>query len=84
MMTPYQKQWALNNKDKINNNQKKWRENNQEYYREYMREYMKTYRKQNDNPIKLKNRIKRGSIKLDKSKPQSFTLINKKVILTFS
>jgi len=49
-----------------------------------MREYMKTYRKQNDNPIKLKNRIKRGSIKLDKSKPQSFTLINKKVILTFS
>jgi len=22
MMTPYQKQWALNNKDKINNNQK--------------------------------------------------------------
>jgi len=81
MMTPYQKEWALNNKDKINNNQKKWRENNKDNYREYMREYMKSYRK--PNPI-IKNRIKRGSVKLDKSKPQPFTVINKTVILTFS
>lgn len=83
MMTPYQKQWAKLNKDKINSNQKKWRENNKEYYREYMKEYMKTYRKQKDESIKLKNRIKRGSVKLDKRKAPMFTLIQKPITLSF-
>lgn len=84
MVSFYQKQWALNNKEKINNNQKKWRSNNLDYYREYMRDYMKIYRKQTDNCVKLKNRVKRGIVKLDKSKPIPFTYTYKPIILTFS